>query len=235
MITNQHISNFSSTYVTFQEPKICPICFHAIEPKFLYNRLHIEELQEVYEGPLLFSAFFECPSCKSGFLSTYEIILEDETSSGSYFFKEHKLCYSAPSIPNHTLFDTKISTLSSNFVETYHQSQSAEVYNLNQIAGMGYRKALEFLIKDYCVYKNSSDCDKIYNMLLAQCINTYIDDSKIKNLAKVSIWLGNDETHYIKKFEDKDINDLKRFIDTTVYFILYNLNADEANNIVNSQ
>ena len=35
--------------------------------------------------------------------------------------------------------------------------------------------------------------------------------------------------------EDKDINDLKRFIDTVVYFILYNLNVDEADEIVNSQ
>ena len=72
-------------------------------------------------------------------------------------------------------------------------------------------------------------------MLLAQCITNYIDDKKIQKLAKVSIWLGNDETHYIKKFEDKDINDLKRFIDTTVYFILYNLNVDEADDIINSQ
>lgn len=72
-------------------------------------------------------------------------------------------------------------------------------------------------------------------MLLGQCINDYIDDDKIKKSSKVSAWLGNDETHYIKKFEDKDINDLKRFIDTVVYFILYNLNVDEADEIINSQ
>lgn len=83
---------------------------------------------------------------------------------------------------------------------------------------MGYRKSLEFLIKDYCSYKFPSDIAKIQSMLLGQCINEYIDDDQIKKLSKVSVWIGNDETHYIRKFEDKDINNLKRFIDTTVYF-----------------
>ena len=40
--------------------------------------------------------------------------------------------------------------------------------------------------------------------------------------------------NYIKKFEDKDINDLKRFIDATVAFITYELISDEAEQLVNS-
>ena len=35
------------------------------------------------------------------------------------------------------------------FLTIYNQSLSAEDNNLDQIAGIGYRKALEFLIKDY--------------------------------------------------------------------------------------
>lgn len=144
------------------------------------------------------------------------------------------MLYSAPNVPKPRKFDDKIVKLSPNFIETYNQSNSAEIYNLNQISGMGYRKALEFLIKDYCIYKKPDKKDDILKSLLGKCIDTYIDDTKVKNLAKVSAWLGNDETHYIKKFEDKDINDLKRFINTALYFILYNLNADEAEDIINS-
>lgn len=121
------------------------------------------------------------------------------------------------------------------FVKTYNQSSQAECFNLDEIAGIGYRKALEFLVKDYCVAKNPNDTDKILKEHLGDCINNYIVDERIKSLAKVSTWIGNDETHYVRKFEDKDIKDLKKFINTTVYFILYNLNVDEANNIINAQ
>ena len=43
-----------------------------------------------------------------------------------------------------------------------------------------------------------------------QVISRYIDDSNIKNVAKRAVWLGNDETHYIRKWEDKDLSFLKK-------------------------
>jgi hypothetical protein len=33
------------------------------------------------------------------------------------------------------------------------------------------------------------------------------------------VWLGNDETHYVRKWENKDINDLKRLIAMTVAWV----------------
>ena len=100
---------------------------------------------------------------------------------------------------------------------------------------MGYRKALEFLIKDYCIYRHNNDEQKIKSMFLSQVIEKYVDSDKIKNLSKVSAWLGNDETHYVKKFDDKDINDLKKFINATVYFISYDLVSDTADDLVSSK
>lgn len=47
----------------------------------------------------------------------------------------------------------------------------------------------------------------------------------IKEMAKRAVWLGNDETHYVRKWEDKDIQDLKNLIDLTVYFISMTLKA----------
>lgn len=207
--------------VYFEDITKCPICNSNIAPIYLYGK-------SIMNGAS-FTVFCECPSCGKTFVALFKNL----TYTNRYIASNIE--YLAPTIPRSKIFDKKIIDLSSNFVETYNQSLSAESYNLNQIAGMGYRKALEFLIKDYCSYKFPSDTEKIRKMLLAQCITNYIDDKKIQKLAKVSIWLGNDETHYIKKFEDKDINDLKRFIDTTVYFILYNLNVDEADDIINSQ
>ena len=40
-------------------------------------------------------------------------------------------------------------------------------------------------------------------------------------MAKGAIWLGNDETHYERKWVDKDIDDLKTLIDLTLHWINY--------------
>ena len=65
-------------------------------------------------------------------------------------------------------------------------------------------------------------------MPLSACINTYIDQVKIKNLATKTVWIGNDETHYVRKHTDRDIEDLKRFIQATVYYISMELVSDDA-------
>lgn len=211
--------------ISFEDISTCPICNAHISTKYLSSRTHLENKS--------FSLYCECPSCGKPFIAFYNEINDEEEYGFEIKFAEN-LEFLAPTVPVSKVFDNKISDISPNFIEIYNQSISAESYKLNQIAGMGYRKALEFLIKDYCIYKNSDKKDEILKIQLSQCINTFIDNDKIKNLAKVSAWLGNDETHYIKKFENKDINDLKRFIDTTLYFILYTLTADEAEDIIES-
>ena len=50
-------------------------------------------------------------------------------------------------------------------------------------------------------------------------VNEYIEDQGIKDLAERALWLGNDETHYLKKWIDKDLHDLKFLIEMTCYHI----------------
>ena len=52
-----------------------------------------------------------------------------------------------------------------------------------------------------------------------QVINKYVDDVRIKEVAKRAVWLGNDETHYVRQWDDKDIHSLKTLIDLTVHWI----------------
>lgn len=215
-----------STNVHFEDISYCPICNSQISPIYLSSECHLDKSS--------FSVYCECPSCGKPFIAFFKTLSKSIIDASTYYLAKN-IEYLAPILPASRTFDDKIVNLSPNFVETYNQSLSAENYNLNQIAGMGYRKALEFLVKDFCIYKNPDKKSNILNMFLGNCINTYIEDAKIQNLTKVSAWLGNDEAHYIKKFEDKDINDLKRFINTALYFILYNLNADEAEDIINCQ
>ncbi len=32
-------------------------------------------------------------------------------------------------------------------------------------------------------------------------------------------WLGNDETHYVRKWENKELSDLKKLVELTVYWV----------------
>ena len=42
---------------------------------------------------------------------------------------------------------------------------------------------------------------------------------KVKQVAARAVWLGNDETHYLRKWEGKDLQDLKKLIALTVHWI----------------
>jgi len=88
---------------------------------------------------------------------------------------------------------------------------------LDQLVGMGLRKALEFLVKDFVKSQNAEDEQVIESKPLAACIRDHIDDQKVKNLAERAVWLGNDETHYRRQWKDKDIHDLKLLVDMTVH------------------
>ena len=56
-------------------------------------------------------------------------------------------------------------------------------------------------------------------MPMGQCIEKYIDHSRIKALAKRATWLGNDFAHYLKKHTDHDLKDLKELISLTMQWI----------------
>lgn len=193
---------------------ICPMCKYAIIPKVICSYFHNEDNN--------LSLYCECTHCEKPFI----VYL-------TYFNNNHTVVeYIAPEIPNKITFNKHIHELSNNFVSIYNEANCAEAYHLSNIAGIGYRKALEFLIKDYCIYKTPDDSEKIKSILLGQVISQYISSDKIKNLAKASVWLGNDQTHYTRKFESKDLKDLKTFIDATVNFIVYELISDEAETLL---
>ena len=200
----------SSKHGTFRLkglPDSCPYCHNLITPTPLYGNKN----NEFYE------VFMECPNvdCKHGFISYYSFNKKPNTETTEITFE------------NHTSFGTNISKVFSaiisssypSFVTIYNQAFTAEQQGLLEICGVGYRKALEFLIKDYCIELNPGKTEVIEKKLLGQVINEFVNEERIKSVAKRAVWLGNDETHYIRKWEGKNLNDLKKLIDLTVHWI----------------
>lgn len=175
-------------------PLECPECHNKTTPNFI-------SYKTAADASKIF-AFLSCPNPKCD--SCYVALYERSTSTSFYFKKIVK------GQPRKESFPSEIETLSGSFTRIYNEAFTAEQIDLLEISGVGYRKALEFLIKDYLIEKDPEKSDKIKSMFLGKCISDLVTDIKIKECAKRAVWLGNDQTHYIKKWEDKDLLDLKK-------------------------
>jgi len=181
-------------------PNICPICHHAIAPNYSSGIIVSDTLIDIA---------FQCTNCRNMFIGKY-------SKQSAYQYSYYKAW---PIVPENIDFEKEIKEVSPMFVETYNQSIYAESNSLSQLTGIGLRKSLEFLIKDFLISQKPENEDSIKSSTLAQCINNFIDDHNLVEVSKRAVWLGNDETHYVRKWEDKDINDLKILIKLTVNWI----------------
>lgn len=184
-------------------PDSCPFCHRDITPRNLGNAFYQDrEVQLV----LL------CPnrSCQKVFIAYYSLFHKDSTwhlhRSSSGFRKTIEL-------------PDAIKEVSPSFVTIYQQSSIAEQEGLSEVCGVGYRKSLEFLVKDYAIRKHPAELDEIKKKFLGSCIKEYVSDQRIKTVAERATWLGNDETHYVRKWGTKDVNDLKALIRITMLWI----------------
>nr|DAN13085.1 MAG TPA: TFIIB Transcription factor zinc-finger [Caudoviricetes sp.] len=212
--------------VCFNTTSSCPRCHSAIEPVLLWGYVN-----DIKKG--LFSVFLQCNACNNTFISSYEFtgIIEE----GYTKYRTSSLTRSEPISIEKKSFSDDINELSPDFVRVYNQAFAAEQNELNDICGMGYRKAVEFLVKDYSNKISPEDKDTIKSKPLSDCINTYFDNKKLKSLALASAWLGNDQTHYEQRISDAGIKEMKAFIMALVNFIDSDLQADNAAKLINSK
>ncbi len=159
---------------------------------------------------------FQCPrgACLHLFIARYEGRYEPR--GGKWNYQLRSLLPFTPVPPSHP---ADVNTLSPQFVEIFRQAGVAEGFGLSEIAGVGYRKSLEFLVKDYCIDVEPANKEKIKAKQLGQVISDHIPDDNIKGCARRATWLGNDETHYVRRWTDKDITDLKALISLTESWI----------------
>jgi len=204
LLNKKNMQNLQSDRgaVSFEgSPDKCPFCHKTITPTPLYGHINGDILEVVLICPNLL--------CRRSFIGYYKYYAQyykysGETTIGNFVSKE---------------FSDTVSTISQDFIYIYNQAYASEQNGLKEICGVGYRKALEFLIKDYIIIKNPSEKEKIERKLLGPCITEYVDDERIKTVSKRAVWLGNDETHYIRKWEGRSLEDLKKLIDLTVHWI----------------
>lgn len=189
-----------SQQFSIEYPDLCPVCHH-------YG-----DIQQIGGGFIpngRVEVLFRCPfpQCRRFFIGTFGPH-PDRTPLGL-----------APTNPEPAPFAESVADLSPSFAEIFRQADIAKSHGLLQVAGPGYRKAFEFLIKDYAKSKNPDEATTIESAFSGQVVKDYIPDVRIQQMATRALWLGNDETHYLRKWEAHDMEDLVALIKLAVHWI----------------
>jgi len=190
-------------------PNECPVCHYKMD---LRNPVHSHCTES--QSPRKVQLVFKCENidCDTLFIAHYDSIIQGKR-------ERFYLARMTPSSPEPREIPEAARAVSERAINILSQADSALSEGLDEIAGPGYRKALEILIKDYVIgYKLQNpideDRDVVRQMRLAGVINTYFEEnSDIRDMAERAVWLGNDETHYVRKWEDRDIYDVRILID----------------------
>lgn len=190
-------------------PNICPICRNKIHPDIiLHSQLSYDRQTNTGRSEVVFHCTND--KCNSLFICRYE-----EFGNSSDIIEIIPPMITTVTIPK------EISIISPAFHKIYEQANIAFSLGLDEICGVGYRKSIEFLVKDYLKSIDTEEYThkQIETTTLRNCIRQWVPDPRIKGLLERSTIIGNDETHYTKKYEDRDINYLQSLINITIHFI----------------
>lgn len=215
-----------------EEVGVCPHCGIATSPTFIDGYLIGDNNSHIL--PVAYIIFY-CPSCHQLYIAKYYIPYDYYITNDIIPYNLTPIFPSCTYPMNHAspTFSNNIKQLSPMFVETYTQACYAEENeNTKGLAGLGYRKSIEFLIKDYLIKIYPDNKDNIIKMPLGKCINYLNED--IQDLAKAATWLGNDEVHYFKKHNNYGIDDMKKFIQYLVIDIERYYVKLEASGLINA-
>jgi hypothetical protein len=182
-------------------PDACPICHRYSE---------IQALQaDAIDNSTGVQVIFRCAyvGCRQFFFGYYGPRPQSELKSVK------------PSKPEFTVFTEAVREISPVFVEIFSEAEEAAQLGLKQVAGPGYRKAFEYLIKDYAKSLVPTKASEIETKFAGAVVTEFIADARIQAVAKRSLWLGNDETHYLRKWMDHDLTDLITLIKLTANWI----------------
>ncbi|NSP42602.1 DUF4145 domain-containing protein [Enterococcus faecalis] len=191
--------------VVLEIPRICAHCKNTGEQLFI-NGVELPTKDSANTETLLTTACQLCGKVSLHFFS-------DEWQGRNHL-------YSIPSLTN--TLDLETMNISSDiinkfpeFIKIIEQANKAEHDDLDQLAGMGYRKALEFLVTDFLLeYPQegaSEDWLKNPKTSLSSKI-AKLPKERTKNLSKAISFIGNDETHYSKRHPEQDVTSIKMFL-----------------------
>lgn len=205
----------------------CPLCHYAFDmSNDKWRNFH--DISSKMQEEFNIIAVHICPHCHEGFVIMHHMKIHKdkivETSQSVY-----------PIATNDLQIDKDIQQISPRFYKIYNQCLIAKNDGLDQIYGMGLRKALEMLVTDFAIKQNPNERNKILKMTLHKRIETYFKNSDEKTALMACKSLGNNEVHYENRNTDDDLQLFEYLIEDTLYYIHREIRQKKAENIIDAK
>jgi len=196
-----YFSAISKT-LTIQIPQSCPLCGIGNNPTT--HEVGRLEIQEGY----VFTLHHRCPACKKYHMTNQEYLNQDDKTTMILVY------------PNKVVIDIDDLFIehAPRFVEFYSEAVEAEKMGLENIAGTGYRSAIECLIKDYALAFELDDKEYLSDPKLTfnNAIDRYIkNDDLLKGALHFIRTVGNGYTHW-NKSTSISLPQLKNYVDIII-------------------
>lgn len=196
-----YFSAISKT-LTIQIPQSCPLCGIGNNPTT--NEVGRLEIQEDY----VFTLHHRCPACKKYHMTNQEYLNQDDKTTMILVY------------PNKVVIDIDDLFIehAPRFVEFYSEAVEAEKIGLENIAGTGYRSAIECLIKDYALAFELDDKEYLSDPKLTfnNAIDRYVkNDDLLKGALHFIRTVGNGYTHW-NKSTSISLPQLKNYVDIII-------------------
>lgn len=171
-----HLTNGS--IIILENNCVCPYCHRGVSNE-VFDIAPKDNINDILY------LLVRCPLCKRIYFIENEFM---QFSKNKFKFKK--------TFPGNIQLELPptIETKFQGFAEIYRQSLLAENDGLDKIEGMGFRKAIEYLVKPYVKSLFPEKTTDIEQETLGKTIER-IQYQLIKDLAKAANWLGNDQTH----------------------------------------
>ena len=196
-----YFSAISKT-LTIQIPQSCPLCGIGNNPTT--NEVGRLEIQEGY----VFTLHHRCPACKKYHMTNQEYLNQDDKTTMVLIY------------PNKIVSDIDRLFIdhAPRFVEFYSEAIEAEKMGLENIAGTGYRSAIECLIKDYALAFELDTKEYLSDPKLTfnNAIDRYVkNDDLLKGALHFIRIVGNGYTHW-NKSTSISLSQLKNYVDIII-------------------
>lgn len=200
--TVDHYFSTVSKTLTIRIPQTCPWCGIGNNPT--NNEAGKIEIQEGY----IFSMHHRCPACKKYHMTNQEYLRQADKTTMILVYPNKVV----------TDIDRLFIEYAPRFVEFYSEAIEAEKSGLENIAGTGYRSAVECLIKDYALAFELDTKEYLSDPKLTfnNAIDRYVkDDDLLKGALHFIRTVGNGYTHW-NKSTSISLPELKNYVDIII-------------------
>ena len=196
----------SGMQISFEIPSLCPWCHVSFNPT-------IDVKDHFSEGPIdTFVLHYHCTYCSKESIAVIAS-KTNETRRQQMLYQEQK----------GTKFDELLAKLSPRFISLYNSAERSELRGDLDLAGMGYRAALEVLLKDSALDTTEGSASKIAKMNLSQAIKQYYGENPFGMVpADVVRLTANDFVHWDRP-EDfsprQALDEMKSYLDIFINIV----------------